>query len=363
MKGKVDKLELSEIQKKVVEAKEPYVLVNSCAGSGKTRTLSERVKYLLKNGVRADKIVVITFTNAAAETMMGRIGEVPGLQCSTVHSYANRLLLSYGIDTSKILNDEKFDKLFSLVKKNPDCVQKVEYLLLDEGQDSTPQQFEFMLDIVNPEHWMIFSDHRQSIYGFANAYPEYIIDLIHNPKVAVYDLNENYRNAPEILDYAKNIIRQLGSDHEDKSISMNNKSRGRVVDVEYSADGIVSTIKRYVAEGKSIYSDWFILTRTNAESEMIMKALMRHNIPHDTFKKAQLDSKGLEGKMKENTVKVLTIHTAKGLEANNVIVIGARWNDAEERRVNDVAATRARDLLVWTRRAAPRKRQVIHWGG
>ena len=52
--------------------------------------------------------------------------------------------------------------------------------------------------------------------------------------------------------------------------------------------------------------------------------------------------------MNENTVKVLTIHTAKGLEAKNVVVIGARWNDVEERCINYVAATRAKELLVWT---------------
>jgi superfamily I DNA/RNA helicase len=68
--------------------------------------------------------------------------------------------------------------------------------------------------------------------------------------------------------------------------------------------------------------------------------------------------------MKENTVKVLTIHTAKGLEANNVIVIGTRWNDAEERRINYVAATRARDLLVWTRTPSRRKKPATtYWGG
>ena len=45
---------------------------------------------------------------------------------------------------------------------------------------------------------------------------------------------------------------------------------------------------------------------------------------------AQLDNKGLKEKMRENTVKVLTIHTAKGLEADNVVVIGAH-RDVEEK--------------------------------
>lgn len=355
-------MELSEIQKKVVEAKENFILVNSCAGSGKTRTLSERVKYLLKNGIRADKIVVITFTNAAAETMMERIGEVSGLQCSTVHSYANKLLLSYGVDTSKVLNDEKFDKLFSLVKKNPGCIQEVDYLLLDEGQDSTAQQFEFMLGMVNPKNWMIFSDHRQAVYRFANANPEHIIELLNNPNVTVYDLNENYRNAPEILRYAKNGIRTLGKDYEDHSVPMS-KNKGKVVDVPYSGEGIVTTIQRYVTRGDCDYRDWFILTRTNAELDAIMQVLKRHEVPADTFKRAQLDNKGLKEKMHENTVKVLTIHTAKGLEADNVVVIGARNRDIEEKCVNYVAATRARKLLVWAYKTNTRKPKAEYWGG
>jgi superfamily I DNA/RNA helicase len=53
--------------------------------------------------------------------------------------------------------------------------------------------------------------------------------------------------------------------------------------------------------------------------------------------------------MKANTVKVLTIHSAKGLEANNVIVIGSRFYNLEERCISYVAATRARNRLIWTR--------------
>ena len=51
--------------------------------------------------------------------------------------------------------------------------------------------------------------------------------------------------------------------------------------------------------------------------------------------------------MNENSIKLLTIHTAKGLEANNVIVYGAQWNNDEEIRINYVAATRAKNLLIW----------------
>ena len=72
-------MELSKIQKKIVESKEPYILVNSCAGSGKTRCLVHRLQHLLNIGVAPSKIVAITFTNAAAEEILDRIARPTGL--------------------------------------------------------------------------------------------------------------------------------------------------------------------------------------------------------------------------------------------------------------------------------------------
>lgn len=356
-------MELSKAQKRIVETTEPYVVVIASAASGKTRCLAERVRWLLNNGIPAEEIVTITFTNAAAEEISERVGNPPGLFIGTIHSLANYYLRAAGVDTSKVLNDERFDDLFKLIKKHPNCIKHVTHLIVDESQDSTPEQFEFLLDIIAPENYMLLGDHRQAIYRFSGATPDYVLGLMESPEVTTYDLNENFRNAPEILHYAQGIIRQLGYDYEDYSIPMRTDLRGRVVNVDYSGDGLVRTIQRYVAEGKSLYSDWFILTRTNAESDAIMQVLKKYNIPHDTFKKAQLDSKGLKQKMKENTVKVLTIHTSKGLEADNVIVIGARWHDIEEKCIGYVAATRARNLLVWTNKPRKNKPTTSYWGG
>ena len=351
---------LSRMQKQIVETTEPCVVVVASAASGKTRCITERVRWLLSQGVPASEIVTITFTNAAAEEISERLGNPDGLFIGTIHSLANYYLRASGIDTSKVLNDERFDDLFKLIKKHPDCVRHVEHLIVDEAQDSNPQQFEFLLDMIAPTNYMLMGDHRQSIYRFNGATPDYILNLMESPEVTTYDLAENYRNAPEILRYAQDLIRSLGYDYEDYSIPMR-KNHGRIVNVDYSEVGICTTIKRYVDEGRSRYKDWFVLTRTNAELENIRVALERAGVPCDTFKKAQLTNKGLKEKMEEDTVKVLTIHTAKGLEADNVVVIGARWRDIEEKCINYVAATRARNLLVWTKPVS--KRKTSYWGG
>lgn len=353
-------IELTEKQRLIVETTKSKVVVVASAAAGKTRCITERVRWLLDQGVAPEKIAAITFTNAAAEEISERLGNPEGVYIGTIHGLANYFLRLGGVDTSQILNEEKFDELFECIKKNSHCIQRIDHLIVDEAQDSNPEQFEFLLDMIMPDNFMLMGDHRQSIYRWNGAEPDYILDLMEDPEVEVYELNENFRNAPEILDYARNLIRPAGYDYADHSVAMR-KMRGSIVDVEYSGTGIAKTIKRRVDAGQDKYKDWFILTRSNAQSEEMIAHLKKLNIPCDTFKKSNLDNKGLNEKMKEDTVKVLTIHTAKGLEAKNVAVIGAQYRSIEERCIAYVAATRARDLLVWTRSPKKRKPSATVW--
>ena len=79
-------------------------------------------------------------------------------------------------------------------------------------------------------------------------------------------------------------------------------------------------------------------------------------------KEVKLLPKSSKKKMTSDTVKVLTVHSAKGLEADNVIVIGvSKWSqNPEERRVAYVAATRARNKLIWMR-SAQKKQKIQSW--
>ena len=67
------------------------VLVSACPGSGKTATVVGKVRYLLSNGVEPDKVVVLTFSNAAAEELRERIAD-KGVVVSTIHSYCLDIL-------------------------------------------------------------------------------------------------------------------------------------------------------------------------------------------------------------------------------------------------------------------------------
>jgi ATP-dependent DNA helicase UvrD/PcrA len=93
--------ELNEQQLAAVTASPGPLLVIAGAGSGKTRTLTYRVAYLLENGIDPRNILLLTFTNKAAREMLGRVANVlpvdaSGLWGGTFHSIGNRILRRHG---------------------------------------------------------------------------------------------------------------------------------------------------------------------------------------------------------------------------------------------------------------------------
>ena len=350
-------MELSELQTKILNAPSNRSIVLSAAASGKTRLMTEKVRQLLRAGVNPREIAVITFTNMAAAELRGRLGEdyVEGLFVGTIHALANWMLLSGGVKTTKILQDEEFDELFSLIKENPQCIRHMEWILLDEAQDSSESQFEFLFETLNPDYFFVCGDLRQSIYRWRAARPDLLQSMCKDPNVTVFDMNENYRNGYNILSFAKSLISPTGL--EDTSVSKRNIN-GTVTTMSYDSQAILSKIKE---DGH--YGDWVILTRTNKEISTFALLCNRYGVPYETFKQADLSKEELTEKMQHNTVKLLTVHSAKGLEWKNAVVIGMRYSSVEERCICYVAATRARDNLIWVtgkKKANPRNR-TYNW--
>src|SRR5947209_18271838 len=93
--------ELNPQQLAAVTAPPGPLLVIAGAGSGKTRTLTYRVAYLLENGVDPRNILLLTFTNKAARQMLSRVPnllpvDASGIWGGTFHSIGNRMLRRHG---------------------------------------------------------------------------------------------------------------------------------------------------------------------------------------------------------------------------------------------------------------------------
>jgi DNA helicase II / ATP-dependent DNA helicase PcrA len=73
--------------------------VEASAGSGKTRVLTERVRYIIEN-TRKDGVIALTFTNKAAEEILNRLEDIDNVneRCwiATIHAVAQRILDQYG---------------------------------------------------------------------------------------------------------------------------------------------------------------------------------------------------------------------------------------------------------------------------
>ncbi len=121
--------ELNEQQFRVVTAKPSAILVIAGAGTGKTRTITYRVAYLIEQGVPPQRILLATFTNRAAREMLKRVEMLTGSQNvhriwgGTFHRIANLILrrhaVSIGFSSNYSILDAEDAKDFINV-----CVEK-----------------------------------------------------------------------------------------------------------------------------------------------------------------------------------------------------------------------------------------------
>ncbi len=123
---------LNNEQHAAVTAPPGPLLVLAGAGSGKTRTLTYRVAYLLSQGVKPGEILLLTFTNKAAKEMLHRVHELTGIEPArfwggTFHSLGNRALRMFGeaIQLPKNFTILDADESESLLKQTVEAANKL----------------------------------------------------------------------------------------------------------------------------------------------------------------------------------------------------------------------------------------------
>ena len=104
-------MDLTREQREAVEADNPTLLVSAAAGSGKTAVLVERVIRLVEDGARLNRMLIVTFTRAAAAELRERIylrlqtgaaggderyvqalTDLEATEIATIHSFCQKLL-------------------------------------------------------------------------------------------------------------------------------------------------------------------------------------------------------------------------------------------------------------------------------
>lgn len=114
-------MEKNIAQEEAIRTHHGQVLLISCPGSGKTTTMIRRIKAMIDAGIPASTIVMVTFTDAAANEMRARFqkqyGECGATFC-TIHSLCFKILTSCTDAPLKIIAaDEQFYKIKTCMKQ------------------------------------------------------------------------------------------------------------------------------------------------------------------------------------------------------------------------------------------------------
>ncbi|MBQ4075022.1 MAG: UvrD-helicase domain-containing protein [Clostridia bacterium] len=145
-----------------IQARNDSVLVSAAAGSGKTAVLVERVLSLLREGKRIDRMLIVTFTRAAAGEMRERIGRrldeegagnahlrrqamrINRAAICTLHVFCNRLIRRHfqaaGVDPMARIGDES--RLSALKKQAQDQMMEQAYAHPTADEQALFLQFE-----------------------------------------------------------------------------------------------------------------------------------------------------------------------------------------------------------------------------
>src|SRR5438094_782046 len=201
--------ELNEQQLAAVTAPPGPLLVIAGAGSGKTRTLTYRVAYLLENGIDPRNILLLTFTNKAARQMLDRVAnllpvDASGLWGGTFHSVGNRMLRRHGSALG-------FSSGFTIMDRE-DQKDLINAVVASAGIDPKEIRFpkgDVLVDTLALDHKnvMVVGDDAQSIYSWRGANFQNILEFPKRyPDAQVFKIEMNYRSVPEILEVANAAI-------------------------------------------------------------------------------------------------------------------------------------------------------------
>ena len=163
---------------------------------------------------------------------------------------------------------------------------RIQYLLVDEYQDTNGSQYELVKLLVGDRaRFTVVGDDDQSIYSWRGAKPQNLVLLGKDfPQLRLIKLEQNYRSSQRIL-RAANILIANNPHVYDKSL-FSELAYGEPMRVltalneEQEAERVVAEIIRHRFVGKTSYGDYAILYRGNHQSRLIERALMTNRIPY-----------------------------------------------------------------------------------
>ncbi len=341
-------------------------IIHGVAGSGKTMILGFRALHLARALHKPILVLCYNKTLAARlERVIAARQITDKVQVYNFHRWCRQMLVTYHVqlppDGTKDFSEQLVERVIDGVERGQ--IPRFQYgaVLIDEGHDFEPDWYKLIVQMVDPEtnSLLILYDDAQNIYGHAERRATTWKSLGVQAQGRTTILRLNYRNTLEILSLARTFANDLLAERADDDDGIpliapeSAGRRGPIPELARAADArdelrlIVDALQDEHAHGRP-WHEIAVLYCNRWEGDALAKVLANAEIPYAEAKgtgKRELFASG-------DTVKLLTMHSSKGLEFPFVAIPGLGTlphpakKESEEARLLYVAMTRATEQLL-----------------
>jgi superfamily I DNA/RNA helicase len=348
---------------------EGHRVIHGVAGSGKTLILGYRCMYLAKLLHKPILVLCYNITLAAKlRTVIAEKGLLGKVSVYHFHDWCGEQLRLYHVDRPTP-GQNYFDRLVEAVISAVELgrIPRAQYgaVMIDEGHDFEPDWLKLVVGMVDPEtdSLLLLYDDAQSIYSKKTQLDFSLSSVGVKARGRTSILRMNYRNTDEVLWFAYRFATKYlrPEDVDDDHVPLvEPESAGRhgplpAVKVFDSFDRearyVAQIFRRLHKERGSAWSDMCITYRSRWMGERLQKALRAERVPTQWLDSAKAKR---QFRPADQAVKLMTLHSSKGLEFPIVAVMGVGYmpvdtaDEASEAKLLYVALTRSTEKLLVT---------------
>ena len=317
---------------------EGHRIIRGVAGSGKTLILAFRAEYMARGATRP--VLILCYANGIAgrlEDAMQARGVEHRVQVLTFHGWCYRMLRTYGIPAPSERDYPDYaqrlaasvSEVVKAVDQGHIPMEQYDAVLIDEAHDFEPQWLALAARMVNPrtKALMVVYDDIQAIYKGRERPVWKQLGIEATGRTTV--LKVNYRNTAQIVAFARrfaaDVIGAPGTTADDEHPVLLPEDAGR--------QGLAPDVRQCVSIEAETHcvAEWFLgrkkagyewpqmacLYPEHWIGEKVAQILTGHGVPIDMAKNNRN-----RVSTKKTAVRLLSMHTAKGLEFPCVAIAG-----------------------------------------
>lgn len=361
-------------------------LLRGIAGSGKTLIILYRAKMLAANNENNCRILILCWNIALANYMRQAYDKLKiradqdRVKIDHFVNFVRSLSSRESIDSDYLDTPESLDFLNSIPINDS---QKYDAIYIDEAQDFRQEWITFLFDKLFKEadpqkrNLLIAADDAQHIYNRAEFNTE-VTDKsprLYQDKNLRWSklgfsmrgrskiLNMVYRNSARVWSFAAFLLQEQASYVKETAMAVHFSSKGgfdpqliECKNLKHQVNHAVSIINKMINTNYSAQNVLILYRHKNFKMypliEYLQAQLRKNHIPNEWI------SEGSQSKnyfrWENDTVKISTVQSAKGMDSPVVIVLGAETfvqdmfpdQNTDEKKLMYVALTRAREFLV-----------------